>query len=125
MTKVYSGKKALRFDISDEESVIDEVHGLTWVKVNDEFLESKRIRVTDKREKYRVFDWGGQSHLEKGMNLSQSILENLGNAKVPQELIFKFYRNVVRFLGDEWVLPEDVVRQDCETIFDELGWEAE
>lgn len=125
MTKVYSGKKALRYDISDQECVIDEVLGVTIVKINDQDLESKRIRVTDKREKFHVYDWGGQAILEKGMNLSQSILEDLFESKIPQEMTFKFYRNVIRFLEGEWILPEDIAREDCKTIFEELGWATE
>lgn len=123
---VYSGKKAIKHEISDNEFVTNFDIGVTFVRANDKPLESKRLSLANDRDLYKVFDWGRHAILERGMNLSASILNHYFNPEkersleVPNEMIFKFYRNVIRFWDDEWILPEELLVEDCRTIYKDL-----
>lgn len=131
--KLYSGIKQLKQELGPDKILVDEKAGFRHVRVNAYLLKSVLIDVENEKMQYQVFDWGKtesedftSSHIrDRGMNLAASIIYDfLGELEegeeVQNQVIFRFYRDVVCKLKDSWEIEDEQIKAYLTRIYSEI-----
>ncbi len=131
--KLYSGIKELKHEIEPNKILVDEKAGFRYVRVNQYLLKSVLINPENEKMQYQVFDWGKtesedftSSHIrDRGMNLAASIIHDyLGELKdgevIPNELVFRFYRDVICNLKNSWQIREEQIKSYLARVYSEM-----
>jgi len=123
--KIYQGNKKLRHDVSEDKLVINLTTGVRVVTVDGEALPSVLIEPKSKRDTYSVYDWGQGCIRDRGMNLSLSIIKHfMGYLKdgevIPNELVFRFFKEAISKLENEWEFTEEQLKEYLARIYKEI-----